>query len=136
MRRVAELRLRRLPIVSETSVPIQVLVALLIAVILGQEAAVARRRRPSDPPTRRVFFFVALTLMAGAGAASLADLTRTWCDPTNHWIQGHALWHVLSAAALYSLFRFYQQMPPPSNGTREGHVIDSDPARHRQGTRP
>jgi hypothetical protein len=101
------------PIVSETSVPIQILVALLIAVILGQEAAAAWRRRPSDPPTRRVFFFVALALMTGAGVASLADVTRTWCQPTNHWIQGHALWHVLSAAALYSLFRFYQQIPPP-----------------------
>ena len=100
------------PVFSETSVPIQALVALLIAVILGQEFAMVRRRRPSDPPTRRLFFFVALALLTAAGAASLADITRSWCEPTNHWIQGHAVWHVLSAASLYALFRFYQQIAP------------------------
>ncbi len=100
------------PLVSETSVPIQVLVAVLIAVIVGQEVATARRHRLSAPPTRRLFFFVALALLTAAGAASLADITRSWCQPTNHWIQGHALWHVLSAASLYALFRFYQQIAP------------------------
>ncbi|MEE2674304.1 MAG: ceramidase domain-containing protein [Myxococcota bacterium] len=98
------------PVFNETPIPIQALVALLIATILAQEVTVALRRTPSDPPTPRLFFFVALALLAGAGAASLADITRTWCQPENHWIQGHAVWHVLSAASLYALFRFYRQI--------------------------
>lgn len=101
------------PIVSETPLPIQTLVALLIAVVLVQELSIARQQRTSSPATQRRLFFLALGLLAAAGLASLADITRTWCQPTNHWIQGHAVWHVLSAAALYALFRFYQQLPPP-----------------------
>jgi len=31
-----------------------------------------------------------------------------FCDPSNHWIQGHALWHLLTAASLYAMFRFYE----------------------------
>ena len=47
-----------------------------------------------------------------AGAFSLLDVTRVWCDPANHWLQGHALWHLLSAASLYALFRFYAALGP------------------------
>ena len=34
----------------------------------------------------------------------LLDITRSWCDPENHFINGHAVWHLLSAAAIYTLF--------------------------------
>ena len=108
------------PIVSKTQVPIQFLVLLLALVILGQEFAAFRRQRPSDPPTHRLLFFAGLGLLGLALAASLADLTRTWCEPTNHWLQGHALWHVLSAGALYLLFRFYRQLPLPGSPAAVG----------------
>ena len=108
------------PIVSKTQVPIQFLVLLLALVILGQEFAAFRRQRPSDPPTPRLLFFAGLGLLGLALAASLADLTRTWCEPTNHWLQGHALWHVLSAGALYLLFRFYRQLPLPGSPAAVG----------------
>ncbi len=39
-----------------------------------------------------------------AGIALILDITRTWCDPDNHFINGHAVWHLLSAAAIYTLF--------------------------------
>ncbi len=32
------------------------------------------------------------------------DLTKTWCDPDNHFINGHAVWHLLSAGAIYTLY--------------------------------
>jgi hypothetical protein len=32
------------------------------------------------------------------------DITKTWCDPDNHYISGHGVWHLLSAAAIYLLF--------------------------------
>ena len=104
------------PLLSETSVPIQSLVAILIAGIVAQEIGVRRRASPSAPPTSRGLFYLALAIMAVAGSASLADVTRVWCEPANHWLQGHAVWHVLTATALYVLFLFYAQLPEGSGG--------------------
>lgn len=94
------------PLVSQTLVPIQSLVAVLIATVIAQEIVIARRRAGPEPAYP--VFATALVLLAAAGAASLADVTRTWCDPTNHWLQGHALWHLLTAASLFVLFHFYR----------------------------
>ena len=33
------------------------------------------------------------------------------CNPSNHWISGHALWHWFDALALYCVYRFYTQFP-------------------------
>jgi hypothetical protein len=43
-------------------------------------------------------------------AFSLADVTRPYCDPSNHWLQGHAIWHRLTAASLCAMFRFYERL--------------------------
>ena len=99
------------PLVSETAVPIQSMVAVLIVLILGQELALRRRERGRRLAYRT--YAVALVLLGAAAAASAADVTRIACDPTNHWISGHAVWHVLSAAALYALFLFYERSPSP-----------------------
>lgn len=98
------------PLVSETRLPIQGLVALLIAVIVAQEVAVARRAAPGAPQVRRGWFYTALGLIGTGAAFSLADVTRTWCHPAS-WLQGHALWHVLSALSLAALFLFYAGLP-------------------------
>jgi hypothetical protein len=96
------------PLLSETKIPIQSLVALLIAAILAQEWAARRRAGPSSADYRA--FNIALVLLAAAAAFSLADVTRAFCDPTDHWLQGHAIWHVLTAASLYAMFRFYESL--------------------------
>jgi hypothetical protein len=96
---------------SETSIPIQSLVAGLVAVILVQEYGIYRQSSASDPPTERGLLYLALGLMAVAVAFSLADLSRVWCDPSNHWLQGHSVWHLLTALALYTLFMFYARIP-------------------------
>jgi hypothetical protein len=61
------------------------------------------------PPNVRPFF-IGLALLVAAAAFSLADVTRAFCDPANHWLQGHAIWHVLTAASLYAMFRFYERL--------------------------
>jgi len=99
------------PLVSETRMPIQALVAFLIVVVILQEIVIAARRSAADEPIEYRFFFVALALLAVAGSSSLADFTRTICDPQNHWLSGHALWHVLTAAALFALFTFHGRLP-------------------------
>jgi hypothetical protein len=96
------------PLLGETTIPIQSLVGLLIAAILAQEWAVFRSRRSGAGASDYRRFAIGLVLLAAAAAFSLADVTRAFCDPTNHWLQGHAIWHVLTAASLYAIFRFYE----------------------------
>ncbi len=40
----------------------------------------------------------------GAFIFLILDVTRTWCDPQNHIINGHAIWHLLSGTAIYIFF--------------------------------
>ena len=87
--------------------PIQALVAILIAVGLAQEW---RLRRRDGPGPQYRSYAVGLALLGAAALASLADVTRAACDPQS-WLQGHALWHVLSALALAAFFRFYARLP-------------------------
>lgn len=44
-----------------------------------------------------------------AFALWLLDEQKIWCNPDIHWINGHAVWHLLSAVGLYFLYRFYAQ---------------------------
>ena len=93
------------PPAFEIGFPIQALVFLLIVAMLGQELALWRRAG-SGADYRP--YAVALVLIAAAAICSALDVSRVWCDPTNHWLQGHAAWHVLSAASLFALFLFYE----------------------------
>lgn len=46
-----------------------------------------------------------------AESCSLIDLRRVWCQP-HSWIQGHAIWHVLSALSLYYLVQHLRKTLP------------------------
>ena len=56
-------------------------------------------------------YFVALAMLTAASVCSALDVSRVWCDPGNHWLQGHAAWHVLTAGTLFWLYRFYERLP-------------------------
>jgi len=83
--------------------PIQALVGLLIAVGLAQELRL-RWRGGADRAYR--IYLVGLSLLGAAAVASLLDVTRISCDPQS-LLQGHAVWHLLSALALAAFFSFY-----------------------------
>jgi hypothetical protein len=100
------------PMLFEAGIPIQGIVLLLVLAMIGQELGL--RRRDGVHAAHR-FWWTALALIAAATAFSALDLTRTWCDPANHWLQGHALWHLLSAASLYALFLFYAELEPSAS---------------------
>jgi len=53
---------------------------------------------------------------------TLEYVTRLWCDPADHWLQGHAVWHVLSALSLYVLFLFYSRLPADSAAAGPGTI--------------
>lgn len=86
-------------------IPIQGIVFVLILTIVGTEAW-ARRR---DPRGSLRFFFLALACLVAAATFSALDVSRTWCDPEHPFLQGHAIWHVLSALSLLAAYFHYRQ---------------------------
>jgi len=39
----------------------------------------------------------------------IGDVSGTLCNPDNHFVTGHAVWHTLNALAIWFLYRFYVQ---------------------------
>jgi hypothetical membrane protein len=95
---------------AQTGFPIQATIFVLILVVVIQEGILWKRG--ADQPDRR-WFFAALGLLAIAATFSTLDVTRTWCEPSNHIVQGHALWHLFSALGLLAAFFFYRQFDAP-----------------------
>ncbi len=50
-----------------------------------------------------------LGLFGAAVAFWMLDFSRLACDPANHWLQGHAAWHVLSAPAFITALSYHRQ---------------------------
>ena len=81
----------------------RVVFGLLIVAVLFVEFLIRRKSgRGSD--TRQLW--IAVGLLGLAFAIWILDLTRILCRPES-WMQGHAVWHVLGAAAAWYLFRFF-----------------------------
>lgn len=91
--------------VDFTGVPIQSLVFVLILGIVGSEVLLIRRA----PGTKSHLLVVAVALLGAGAVFSLLDVTRTWCLPSHAFLQGHAIWHVLSALSLLACFFHYRQ---------------------------
>lgn len=88
-----------------TYVPIQSLILIHALFLVGSELKL--RNSPNRKPYRP--FIIAVLLIIVAAVFSVLDVTRTWCNPHNHFIQGHALWHLISAVSLGFAFKFYSQ---------------------------
>jgi hypothetical protein len=76
---------------------IQYIIAVAAAAILASE--LAGRRREPRPGSMRTFW-TAAAVLAVAEAFSLSDVTRAWCDPKSHVLQGHAVWHALGGPGM------------------------------------
>lgn len=86
--------------------PIQIFVFALILAILFTES---RAPAPTSSP-KRGWVWLAAGLMVVAITFSILDATRTVCDPTNHWFQGHGMWHLTAALALLAAFQHYRHV--------------------------
>jgi hypothetical protein len=89
-----------------TAFPIQGIVFVLILAIVATEF-MQRSRAGLD----RRFFFASLAALTVAAGFSAADVTGAFCDPNDHFVQGHAIWHVLGATSLVFAAFFYRQFP-------------------------
>jgi hypothetical protein len=66
----------------------------------------------------RRLFLASLAALTVAAAFSAADVTGVFCDPNDHFVQGHAIWHVLGAISLVFAAFFYRQVPDLWEGSR------------------
>ena len=85
----------------------------LFAVVLVADIAVeltfARPRRPGIDVR---WYLYGIALQATAFAIWVADLTRTWCNGAS-LVQGHAVWHLLNAAAVWTAYRYFRSERAP-----------------------
>lgn len=93
------------PLFWRLGLGVQYTVAAVAALLLGSEWLLSRR--PVKPRYRPLFISAAGT--AAAFGVWQLDFHRVLCDPSNHLLQWHALWHVLTAASMPPLVRFYRE---------------------------
>ena len=86
--------------------PIQQIVMVNTAAVFATEVTIVLMTRETHG---YLVYAGALAFMAAASAASWADHKRVWCDPKDHLLQGHAVWHVLSALSIPFVHRFYSR---------------------------
>lgn len=72
--------------------------------------AVLYRRHPHDQPHQSYRYFWILGVVFWASLAIwVMDLSGIVCDPNNHFLQGHALWHIANSTCLYWMYRYAMQ---------------------------
>lgn len=82
--------------------PIQIIVLSLVILSLVSEY------KASNSNVTYKWFTAAVFLLGLGSVCSAADVTGVWCKP-EHFVQGHAIWHFLTAASLVCNFIHYSQ---------------------------
>ena len=86
----------------------QMLIAISALLIIVTEVLLYRR---GDGERYSYKWFVAgLLTISVAQVFSLLDISRTWCEPENLVLHGHALWHVIGSISIVFTFLHYRQM--------------------------
>jgi hypothetical protein len=86
----------------------EILFAVEVVIYLLTEAVLAKMRKE----TNYRWFLIAFGTFFAATAIWALDVREIVCDAGNHYLQGHAVWHVLNAFCFVFLYRFYEQFPP------------------------
>ncbi len=93
--------------------PIQSIVAVLTLALVLSELLLRRQSQAAgQTPAPLRYFLSSLAVLTLAAISSGLDVSRTLCDPQNHFLQGHAVWHVLSALSLLFAFYHFRQFRP------------------------
>ena len=94
-------------------IPMQPVVPVVMLALFGSEVWLWGREGGFSGRDRSRWLR-AMVWMAAAGSVWALELTRVWCAPSARMLQGHALWHVLSAASIVPIFRYYAQFETPA----------------------
>ena len=89
----------------------QMIVALAVAVIILTEYICYKRMKQNSslPRHHNKFMLAGIFFVGIAQTFSQLDLNRIMCDPQNHFLQGHALWHIFGAIGLTVAYKHYEQ---------------------------
>lgn len=101
-----------IPVTRFFSIPYQLIVFLSAVAITVTEALHQIRSAKRREKWSYRYFWIALGTFVLALSCSISDVKRFYCDPTNHWLQGHALWHWIGAFAMGFSFMYYRQFLP------------------------
>lgn len=82
------------------------LFAAQLALGVGWQVRLGWVAEPAER-TRYPLLWGALGVFGGSFTVWALDIGRVWCDPDNHWVTGHAVWHCLNAVSTALLGRFY-----------------------------
>ncbi len=85
--------------------------AAQLSVGLGWQIALWRRAE-GEVRNDYAIFFRALGVFLVSFSIWLTDITGLVCDPHNHLVTGHAIWHVLNAVCVWRLAVFYRRRLP------------------------
>ncbi len=91
---------------AKIGIKIQLIIVLAAIVIVGTEFFIKFKLQQK---TNYKNLYLALGFIGTAEVFSLLDLNRIMCEPSNHFIQGHAIWHVLGGIGFWFVYEFYAQ---------------------------
>ncbi len=104
-------------IAAKGGMRLQPVVMLLIVLTLVTEFLATRKTKAK---VSHKYLFASLGFLGIGAAFSASDVTRRFCDPENHWIQGHAIWHYFGAVALFFSIYHYRQFYSKETGEMVG----------------
>jgi hypothetical protein len=84
--------------------------AALVLAIIGVEV----RARRTTTSIQSSYFYAAVASLAVGFGIWILDFTRVWCAPSSA-LQGHAIWHVLSAASAALVYLYYRSEDRPAS---------------------
>jgi hypothetical protein len=97
----------------------QMIIAVAAIAIALSEFFCYRELKARDEKAHYKFFWGGIILLIIAQSFSLLDGMRVMCDPTNHWFQGHAMWHYIAAIGLTVAYKHFEQFDFSPNLYRE-----------------
>jgi hypothetical protein len=80
---------------------VQLNIGIGLQIWMWKRTAISTRARYRE-------FFTGIAIFLVSFCIWLTDITGLVCDPANHMITGHAIWHVLNAVSMGFLFVFYR----------------------------
>lgn len=84
--------------------PYQLIIAVIALILLFSE--ILNYNKGFGAASYKLYRW-AMVCAVLAFSLSILDHERIFCDPSQHLIQGHALWHILGAVMFILIFKFY-----------------------------
>ena len=80
-----------------------------LIIVMALEFLLSIKGNRNRPTTQYKWLKISIGIFLISYIAWWADSGHFWCDPKNHIIQGHAIWHVVNAFCFITMSKFYQQ---------------------------